>query len=59
MLVIGGVFPSDLAGQRAQDPWPNGIGVFDMTAFTWSDLYNASASSYEQPDVIKQYYSSR
>lgn len=58
MLVIGGSFPSDPAGIAAEDPWPNGLGVFDMTAFAWSGLYNATAEAYSQSSVIRNYYTS-
>jgi hypothetical protein len=59
MLVIGGTLPSDINSPAAQDPWMNGLGVFDMQAFAWSDLYNASASPYGQPEVVRQYYTSK
>jgi hypothetical protein len=60
MLVIGGRQPSSLMSWgTAQDPWMNGLGVFDMTAFAWSDIYNASAGLYEQPKVVQHYYASR
>ena len=55
MLVIGGTQPSDIL---ADDPWPNGLGVFDMTAFAWSDIYNSLAAPYEQPEVVRNYYTS-
>ncbi|OQV00019.1 hypothetical protein CLAIMM_05576 [Cladophialophora immunda] len=59
MLSVGGVQPSSKV-QRGQalDPWTNSIGVFDMTAFKWSSFYDADASVYQQPDVVRQYYSS-
>jgi hypothetical protein len=59
MLSIGGRQPSDHeAPGVALDPWLNGLGVFDMTAFIWSTYYNADDDLYEQPEPIRQYYSS-
>lgn len=57
MISIGGYQVSD-HGQfgAAPDPWLNGIGVFDMSAFAWADWYNAAAEPYSQPAVVKHYY---
>ena len=38
------------------DPWPNGIGIFDMTAMEWKAKYDADAAPYVTPDVVKTYY---
>jgi hypothetical protein len=59
MLVIGGTQPSNPLGIAAADPWPSGLGIFDMTTFAWSDRYNPSAAIYEQPDVVRDYYTYR
>ncbi|KIV93066.1 hypothetical protein PV10_04311 [Exophiala mesophila] len=59
MISIGGRFPSSrqpLGFDR--DPWVGGVGVFDMTSFTWTDSYNASAEVYDSPKVVKDYYTS-
>jgi hypothetical protein len=59
MLSIGGFQPSDREAEGiASDPWLNGLGVFDMTAFIWSSYYNADDDLYEQPEPVKRYYSS-
>lgn len=59
MISIGGSQPSSSENLgRAQDPWPNGIGIFDMTAFEWSSSYDPNAAQYESPNVVKSYYSS-
>ena len=59
MLSVGGIQPSDHeAAGVAPDPWVNGLGVFDMIAFVWSSYYNAYGNPYEQPEPVKQYYSS-
>jgi hypothetical protein len=57
MLVIGGTQPSDPLGIAAADPWPNGIGIFDMSAFAWSNSYDPLAAEYEQPEAVRDYYS--
>ena len=41
----------------SQDPFAQGLAVFDMTAMAFSDQYTAGTSSYEQSEVVKQYYS--
>ncbi|KAK5097819.1 hypothetical protein LTR70_002861 [Exophiala xenobiotica] len=58
MVSIGGDNPSGQKLGWLPDPWANGIGIFDMTAFNWSSSYDANAAQYESPDVVKQYYSS-
>ena len=59
MVSIGGYQPSDTGDLgQALDPWANGIGVFDMTAFEWASQYTANAAEYESPSVVKDYYSS-
>lgn len=57
MISVGGTdghaWPSSLTDK---DPWPQGIGIFDMTEMRWSDQYNASADPDESPDVVKNWY---
>ena len=59
MISIGGAQPSspDSLGQD-DDPWPNGIGLFDMTAFEWVGQYTADAAEYDSPNAVKEYYAS-
>jgi hypothetical protein len=57
MISIGGIPDEDQLPANWVDPWTNGMQVFDMTDLFWTDAYNASAASYEAPDVVKQYYS--
>lgn len=54
MVVVGGWGASQNISDedRDQDPYPNGIGLFDMTALTWSGNYNANAAAYERPAVL-------
>ncbi|KAK5189088.1 hypothetical protein LTR92_010941 [Exophiala xenobiotica] len=57
MLVIGGTQPSNPSGIAAVEPWPNGLGIFDISNFTWADSYDPEASPYDQPAVVRNYYS--
>ena len=61
MAVVGGIIldpqfeaiaesPSDIS---AVDPWPQGLGIFDLSAMQWADLYDSSAASYVTPDSVK------
>ena len=52
MLSIGGANPSSLSATPEQDPWLNGLGVFDMTAFAWADIYDAAAGPYEKAEIM-------
>lgn len=56
MIVIGGGEPTAALGAKP-DPWTRGLGIFDITELSWSNSYNASAQPYEQPSIIKQFYS--
>lgn len=38
------------------DPWPQGLGVFDLTEMVWADSYDPSAGPYVTPKVVKEYY---
>lgn len=33
-----------------------GIGIFDLTEAQWKSSYNASASEYVTPDIVRAYY---
>jgi hypothetical protein len=59
MLVIGGTQPSSPLTIAALDPWPSGLGIFDMSAFAWSGRYDPSAATYEQPVLVSDYYTYR
>ena len=67
MIMIGGTdpfygvpmpSPFDIKGQP-QDPWDQGIAVFDMTDLKFKNSYQSKADPYEPPDAIQQYYNSR
>ena len=38
------------------DPWPQGLGVFDLTAMEWKGEYDPAAAPYVTPDTVKAYY---
>ena len=38
------------------DPWPQGIGVFDMTEMKWRDNYDPKSQPYKIPNTLKAYY---
>ena len=56
MLSIGGKEMS--AKWTSKDTSPQGLGVFDMTALTWSNdgAYDADLDDYESPSVVQDWY---
>ncbi|KAH7125761.1 hypothetical protein B0J11DRAFT_606285 [Dendryphion nanum] len=61
LLTIGGIDPALQEGiatsdQQGKDPWPFGLGIFDMTDMRWKSQYDANASSYKSPQVVRDYY---
>jgi hypothetical protein len=58
MAVIGGfdntVTSVNLTGWR--DPWPQGIGIFDLSDMEWKDYYDPSAAAYTTPKAVKDWY---
>lgn len=70
MLVIGGVDSTensvsstqptlDKATFASADQFTQGLAIFDMSTLTWSSQYDANASTYVQPDLVKNFYASR
>ncbi|MCJ1426962.1 hypothetical protein MMC29_004865 [Sticta canariensis] len=55
IIMIGGQNPA-YWNKLNEDPWLQGIGVFDMKSLRFKDSYQAKADAYETPDFIKQYY---
>jgi len=55
MLSIGGSLQDNL-NLYGQDPWPKGLGIFDMTTLNWTNAYDAAALAYEQPSLVSQFY---
>ena len=62
LVAIGGLDPAaSPAGDYngSADPWPQGLGVFDMNALAWKDSFSATAPPYTPPDLITQYVKNR
>jgi hypothetical protein len=51
MLSIGGTQESN-----KDEPWANGLGIFDMTKLDWTNTYDAAAPAYERPILVSQFY---
>jgi hypothetical protein len=68
MLSIGGADPlqdrsydTTLHGPRralfaTPDPFPQGLGLFDITRLNWTTTYDARAPAYEQSKPVAEYY---
>lgn len=56
LLSIGGYDPTAGNESAIVDPWPFGLGLFDMTALEWTDKYDAAAPPYVQSDHVKAFY---
>ncbi|KAI3540189.1 kelch repeat protein [Colletotrichum filicis] len=60
MIVVGGRTTSksvgNLEGWALRDPWPQGLGLFDLVEWTWKDDYNASAGAYRSHEEIQRWY---
>ena len=63
MAVVGGISVVDIVaadtptnlGYGPPDPWPQGLGIFDLSAMEWSDFFDPSAASYVTPASVKAY----
>ncbi|KAK2007686.1 kelch repeat protein, partial [Colletotrichum eremochloae] len=53
-MSVGGV--DGVTGWSRADPWPQGLGLFDMTDWTWKTEYDADAKVYETPSTIQDWY---
>jgi hypothetical protein len=59
MLSIGGQpmkWTSSDSNLSAQDPWANGLAIFDMSELTWSFDYDANAAAYTPATLVSDYY---
>ncbi|KAF9872633.1 kelch repeat protein [Colletotrichum karsti] len=59
MITIGGIDRSWVDSAKFfkdKDPFPQGVGVFDMTQLKWNDQYDSSAAAYDTPDIVKSWY---
>ncbi len=45
-----------LATLATRDPFPQGLGLFDMTHLNWTDTYDPSVRTYEQSTPVASYY---
>jgi hypothetical protein len=60
MIVIGGtsnddswITGNDVTGtQSYKDPWPWGLGVFDMSKMQWASEFNPNLGPYTTPDMV-------
>jgi hypothetical protein len=59
MISIGGWDPTSVAEYATADPWTYGIGIFDLSALTWGESYEASKGDYERPDTVTSYYAAK
>ncbi|KAK0723587.1 hypothetical protein B0T26DRAFT_643998 [Lasiosphaeria miniovina] len=60
LLVVGGANYNIPSGRwQDPDPFPQGLGLFDMTDLTWSKegQYKADAEPYQSPNAVKDWYS--
>ena len=62
MISVGGHQQTDDPGpgdlnDANQDPWPQGLGVFDMSALIWTNEYDPAAPVYDSATDIKSWYS--
>lgn len=59
MIVVGGLSARpDKAAYSHKDPFPQGLGIFDLTKLEWKDTFDPGAEPYDSPDVIKSLYDS-
>ncbi|KAF4815689.1 Kelch repeat-containing protein [Colletotrichum siamense] len=53
MLSVGGT--DGKTAWSGADPWPNGLGLFDMTDWEWKTDYDAEAKDYETANTIRDW----
>ncbi|KAI0539548.1 hypothetical protein GGR58DRAFT_499986 [Xylaria digitata] len=58
IIVVGGqsIWPDGPESLNDPDPWPQGIGVFDLQNLDWSDSYQPDAMKYQTPRVVDDWY---
>ena len=56
MLTIGGVDPQADKPWQSKDPFPQGLGIFDMTALKWKEIFDHKAAAYDSPEPIREWY---
>ncbi|KAH8879918.1 hypothetical protein GQ53DRAFT_852983 [Thozetella sp. PMI_491] len=40
----------------AQDPWSQGLGVFDLTTLAWTNKYDPDGAAYDSPSIVNDWY---
>lgn len=55
MIIIGGN-RADGRPLEVGDDWPFGLGVFDLSEMVFKDRFEADASVYTSPQVVKRWY---
>ena len=53
MIASGGIEPNIDSQLYVADPWPQGLGILDMTDLQWKDSYDSTAQPYQTPQRIK------
>ncbi|KAK5165294.1 uncharacterized protein LTR77_009392 [Saxophila tyrrhenica] len=57
MIVVGGEIIT-ANSNVTKDPWPVGVGVFDLSDMKWRDSYDPSASEYVTPQAVRTHLKS-
>ena len=52
-MAVGGYVPELKYSLQPQDPWPQGLGILDLTELRWKESYDANAATYETPKIVK------
>ena len=53
MVVIGGDPSQNGTPNAVPDPWPQGLGIFDLSEMVWKAQYDALALPYVTPNIIR------
>ncbi|KAG9228397.1 hypothetical protein BJ875DRAFT_500766 [Amylocarpus encephaloides] len=53
MISLGGLIENN---SSLTDPWPNGLGIFDMSELAWKDTYKADADPYKRSSIVDTIY---
>lgn len=61
MIVVGGLGEGDGSDPDwlSQDPWAQGIAIFDLPTLTWSNAYDPNAAEYQSPQIIQDWYNAK
>lgn len=56
MVIVGGQNPNATDPPDVADIWPLGLGVFDLSDMVFKDRFDADASAYTSPEVVRSWY---